>query len=122
MLSMCLPENISYFQISQVVLEPIELWLRLELVNPIEQENFALEFRDLAYFSISKTPEDNEGCYMIGDIKLSSVNDVAPLLDKLGYGFLKLDVSTRDNFYYLHIEGDLCLDVVSCSYKGKMGT
>lgn len=111
-----LPENISYYQIQRVVLDPIKLELCLELVNPIGRENIFLEFKKLVYFSISKTPDDEEGCYLIGDIKLTLVNDVPKILEKLQYGFLNVDIN-QDNFYYLHIEGDLCLEVVSCYYK-----
>lgn len=111
-----LPENISYYQIQRVILDPIKLELCLELVNPIGGENICLEFKKLAYFSVSKTPDDEEGCYLIGDIKLTQVNDVPKILEKLQYDFLNVDIN-QGNFYYLHIEGDICLEVVGCYYK-----
>ncbi len=113
-----LPKDISYFQISRLILEPIELWLQLELVNPISpKQTVTLELRELAYLSLSKTPEDNEGCYQIGEIQLSSTSDPTSLLKNLGYGFSNVAMRNDNNFWHLHIEGDLCLDAVSGSCK-----
>jgi hypothetical protein len=112
-----LPENISYFQISRIFLDPIELWLCLDITNPIGKETFSLEFRKLAYFSITKTPDDDDGYYLIGDIKLIKVNDISSLLDNLGGNFFAQNTNCKNGFYHLHIEGDLCIDIVSCSYK-----
>ena len=36
-----LPENISYYQVSKVMLEPEKLWFRLELIDPITQSRIA---------------------------------------------------------------------------------
>ena len=114
MIIQSLPEDIDYFQISKFFLDPVSLWLNLELVNPIEPtQRVKLKLCELAYFSVSKTPEDNEGCYLIGSIQLSLWEDVALLYNKIDYKFS--NVSTDGNMYYLNIEGDICLDVVSKS-------
>ena len=112
MIIQSLPENICYFQISSLFLDPVALWLNLELVNPIDpRQKIKLKLCDIAYFSVSKTPEDGEGCYLIGNIQLSLWEDIALLYEKLNYKFS--NVITDGSLYYLNIEGDICLDVAS---------
>ena len=109
-----LPENISYFQITRLFLDPIGFSLNLEVVNPIKPtQQVKLKLCEIAYFSMSRTPEDEEGCYPIFSIQLSLWEDIALLYKKVGYKFF--DVSTDGKLYYLTIEGDICLDVVSRS-------
>ena len=109
-----LPENICYFQIVEVFLEPMELWLKLEIINPINPtELIKLKLDEMAYFSISKTPEDSEGCYQILDIQLSLWEDMDALYKKVNYKFY--NTPKIRELYYLYIEGDICLDVVSKS-------
>jgi hypothetical protein len=114
-----LPENISYFQIIQVILDPITLGLQLEIFDPIDHKTVVLEFRNLLYLSISNTPDDDNGDYMIGDIQLRSVSadELNALLATLNYGYLDIDIKDKKEFYHLHEEGCICIDVVSCSYK-----
>jgi hypothetical protein len=115
-----LPSDISYYQIVKVELEPIRLCLRLEFIDPISLKEIALELNNMVYFSLSKTPDDEEGCYLLGEIKLSSINvsDREALLSQLGYGFIaNQDINFLNTMYYLHIEGDICLEAVCEYYK-----
>jgi hypothetical protein len=111
-------DKISHCQISQVVLEPTQLWLRLEFIDPIDLKEIVLELDKMAYFSLSKTSDDEDGAYVILEAKLSSVNDSLGLLSKLNYGFISSpQINLLESIYHLHIEGDICLDVVCESYK-----
>lgn len=114
----CLIDKISHCQISQFVLEPTKLWLRLEFIDPIDLKEIVLELYKMAYFSLSKTSDDEDGAYVILEAELLSVNDSLELLSKLNYGFISSpQINVLDSLYHLHIEGDICLDVVCESYK-----
>lgn len=117
-MSKLLPENASYFQIVNIVIDPIKLWVELELIDPIALKNHILQFHELAYFSISKDHDDNDGCYTICDIELTRSHNVKEILSSLGYRFTgNSTLKEIDSVYHLHLEGDVCMDIVSAEYR-----
>jgi len=110
-------DKIPYCQISQFIMESTKLWLRLEFIDPTDLKEIVLELYKIAYFSLSKTLNDEDGTYVVLEAKLSSINNSLELLSKLNYGFINDPQLVLKKTYHLHIEGDICLDVVCESYK-----
>ncbi len=106
-----LPKNINYYQINKVDLHSITLDLTIDFVNPIDlDEDMSISFEELVYFAISKTPEDNEGCFQIGDVQLFLCNDIKELLTlKQCSLIIPADL---ENVYYLKIEGDIFIELI----------
>ncbi len=107
-----LPKDINYYQINKINLHPIRLDLVIDFVNPIDlDEDISISFEGLVYFAISKTPEDSEGCFQIGDVQLFLCEDIKKLLSLKQCG-LTIPPDLK-NVYYLKIEGDIFIELVS---------
>ncbi len=109
-----LPKNIEYYQINEIKLEPITLDLVLGIINPINpKEFFSINFKNLAYFSVSKAPDDIDGCFQIGYFKLSHYKDPHSSSELINCGLTTYP--DLGEVYHLKIEGDIYIEVVSNS-------
>lgn len=107
-----LPKDIDYYQINDIKLEPITLDLSIGFINPISPDDFfSINFKNLAYFSVSKTPNDIDGIFQIGCCELFHCKDPHSLSELVKCGLVIYERFGES--YYLHIEGDVCIDVVS---------
>ena len=69
--------------------------------------------------SISRTPDTEESSYYVGEIALKKLSDGGQvLLRKFGHSFLEQngEIAKYQDIplYHIHIEGEICIDVV-CS-------
>ncbi len=80
-----------------------------------------LELRGIAYLSLSKTPGDEDECFVLGEAWLRELgSDMNAVLAKLGYKILGRDghpLPPSVPAYHLHLEGDLVFDCVATAYE-----
>jgi hypothetical protein len=112
--------------IAEMNVDPVLGIIRFRLVTGRPgNDEIVLTLRNVAYLSTACNPEDIEelgSLAFIGDLALYSVSDGgAAILSKLNYPILDLDGKTRAYpgtlRFYMHIEGDICTDVVCGDYS-----
>jgi len=109
-------QELSHYQITGISLEPSQLWLRVDLTCGPDKPDIAIEMHNIAQISLSKTPDDEDSCYLIGKVAITPYQDGGKaILTKLGYAFYdergEVMASTTKAFH-IRIEGDMCLNVV----------
>jgi hypothetical protein len=116
---------LEYLQNSQLVnvfLQSQELWVRLDFSTGSNEANVSVEFLNVLHFTISKTIDDEEGSYLVGNVKLERIEDGGlEVLSNLKYPFKdrtgqRLSFPSRDLFHF-YLEGDVCIHVVCTTYK-----
>jgi hypothetical protein len=116
-----LVQELSNYQITGISLEPSQLWLRVELTCGSHKPDVTLEMHNIAQISISKTPDDEDSCYFAGEVTITPCDDGGKsILTQLGYAFSNRKgevMAMSSNAFHIHIEGDICLDVVCQTYK-----
>ena len=113
-----LPPSLSYSQISCIVMDPITLAISiLFLVPHIESlEKYQVNFRKVLLFSVSKSADDEEGDYVVGAVELSSELDAQKIIDGIGRKGI-IHTVPPERVFHLHVEGDICCDLVSEEYE-----
>jgi hypothetical protein len=113
------PFSLAYSQVSRVELDPIRLSVAVEFVEPHVEtySKYRISFEKILLISISKTAEDEDGSYVVGKAELKLETDVQKLINNLSANAM-ISTSPPPRAYHFHLEGDICLDVVSeeCQY------
>lgn len=109
-----LPNNANYFQINSIDLHPEQIWLKLGMIDPVENIQYEINLNGLLFLELSKTTGDEDGIYQIGDIEVTHSTNPGTVLTRLQYGFLN---PSHSECFHLRIDGGLRLDVVSTSFS-----
>jgi len=108
-----LPKNLSYFQISRIDMDSINQDLKIEFINPIETTDlFVIELGRVAFIKIAKHPEDDDGCYVIGEVVVKPVENINSEAKALGSELLVHNLHDVDDYVHIHIEGSCVLDAL----------
>lgn len=114
-----LPSNINYCQISDFTLVQNfeDTFLSIEILDPIlNNRKINISFTKIIFFSISYTPGDNEGPFVIGSFSLVKKNIIKSEMKDFGYKFIPLSNRSNEEYYHLSTEGDICMIVISSEY------
>ncbi|MFC4879140.1 hypothetical protein [Microbulbifer halophilus] len=65
----------SNYNLSDVNVSPFLSEVRLNFSGGQSVQNFSLELYRVSFYRISKTAEDEEGCFLIGDLRLTKCRD-----------------------------------------------
>jgi hypothetical protein len=108
-------------QLAGISFDHEEFWVRLIFRMGSSVKDVYLDLLDLAYFNFSKDPDDNEGCYLIGEVHLKAIeNNRQELFSLLRFPFRDLDgeVSTYPSkpLFHFHLEGDVCVEALCGKY------
>lgn len=109
-------------QLTEISISPIDSSIKLIFTFDSLTKNFVVQLFELVHISFSKDIEDNEGCYVVYEIKLNEINgggkDILSLLnypikDRHGNVF---SYPSKALFHF-HLEGDMCIEAVCGKYQ-----
>ena len=121
--AVALIQSLDTAQLRSVNLDPEALSLSFRFTFGPAEEDVTVELSGTAHIALSKHPEDEAGCGIVGEVKLKALEDGgAAVLTELNYALLQYDGShvltyPSTPLYHFHMEGDVCADVVCSSYK-----
>lgn len=83
-----------------------------------DKPNAILELYNLVFLTLSKDPQDNEGCYLILESKVEWLDlaQAKSILNRKGFHF-KNYTFHFEKLLYLYVEGDICFDLICSNYK-----
>ncbi len=111
--------------IAEMSVDPLRGIVRLRLViGEVRNDDIFLTLQKVAYISTACNPDDIEdldALAFIADLRFYSLVDGgAAILASLNYPLLNLEGGVRAYpgtlRYYIHMEGDICADIVCGSY------
>lgn len=105
-----LPSQFSYFQLGRIEVDGLSS-IKIQLVNPLNEEYYELRFDDIAFYSFAKSPGDDGGCYLIG--KIIVLNHKITRNELIEKGVKLIDGSMLSCMYEFSLEGDVCMDIIS---------
>jgi hypothetical protein len=110
------------FQLVEISFKPTEWSIHLTFTFGPNVKDIVVNLFEIAHFILSKNPDDNDGCYMVGEVTLTSITDGGlRVLSSLNYPFKNRDGSIfsypSKQLFYWHLEGDVCLEVICGKYE-----
>ena len=110
-------KQLSHFQLYKVSFVETNWSVNLTFVFDNNTKDIIIELFNIIHLTMSKTIDDNDGCYMVGEVTITRVNDGgAKILSSLRYPLKNLDQNVlyyrSRSLFHLHLEGDMCLDII----------
>ena len=68
-------QNLDKSQLVGIDLDPTNLGVRLEFTFGPEERDIIVQLFQLVHFIISKEPDDNDGCFFVGQVALNPLRD-----------------------------------------------
>ena len=110
-------------QITEISISPIDFSIKFTLTFAFNthSKNFVIQLFEVAHISCSKDVEDNEGCYVVYEIKLNEISDGGKnILSSLNYPIKNRngDVFSYPSktLFHFHLEGDMCIEAICGKY------
>ena len=94
----------------------------IAFISGKDGRSFFMNLNNVVYFKLLKAPYEDDDLCFVGDIKIDLLKDGGKeILTKLEYGYLdnkgELSKFKKGEGAYVHIEGDLWLDIVCESFE-----
>ena len=110
------------YQLARMYVGPLLDALILEFTRCSEGADVTVELSQIAHIQVSKTLDDEDGCYLVHEANIERVTDGGTsVLTSLGYRIRDEDGSVfsypSQSMYHLHLEGDVCIEVVCGHYQ-----
>ncbi len=103
-------------QITGMLFNATDDSMQIELLRTPEEPTFIISISGIAHVAFSRTLSDGEPPWFVVNMTLNHLSDHgAELLSKLKYCFTMISRSVPKSVYHLHMEGDICLDVVAAN-------
>src|ERR1041384_2464766 len=100
-------------QITSMLFNATDDSLQIDVLHTPEEPTFIISITGIAHVAFSRTVGDDDPPWFIVMITLDRLSDYGVgILPTLKYGFTMLSRNVSESVYHLHIEGDICMDVV----------
>ncbi len=109
MIKIDLPKNIEYYQINKISFESNSKF-KLNIVDPINLKDIEIICNNARTLNLFKFGGDDE-IYQIGEIIIYKIEDFTKLKDVFN-AFEIESVQDLSSVHYVHIDGELCLDML----------
>jgi len=109
MIKIDLPKNIDYFQINKISFESNSKF-KLKLIDPLSLNNIGIICNSTRTLNLFKFGGDDE-IYQIGEIIIYKIEDFTKLKDVFN-AFEIESVQDLSSVHHVHIDGELCLDML----------
>ncbi|MUL36524.1 hypothetical protein [Gloeocapsopsis dulcis] len=108
-------DSLKSSQLVQVSFEPTKLWVSLEFTFGPEGKNVVVELQQLVHFVLSKEDPDDDGCFFVGEVTMTTVeNSATEILSSLSYLFRiqNKNVQPEQSLLHFHLEGAVCIEAI----------
>ena len=108
-----LPDGVSHPQVSGIHLDPVRISVGIDFIEPYVggTNEFRFTFEKILLFTISKTPDDEDGLYLVGNVTLRRSENVMEALNGLLVRNMR-HTTLPESVYVFHLEGEICVDIV----------
>ncbi|MDV3000150.1 MAG: hypothetical protein N5P05_001756 [Chroococcopsis gigantea SAG 12.99] len=114
--------KLRYFQLTEFLMNPDDFSSRLTFRFNPDSQDIIVELLDIVHIILSKDPDDNDGCYPVGEVTLTNLKDGGKeVLESVNYPFKNRqgDVFSypAKELFHFYLEGCIRLQVVCGRYR-----
>lgn len=115
-------QNLDKSQLVGIDLDSNNLGVRLEFTFGPEKRDIIVQLFQLVHFIISKEPDDNDGCFFVGEVALNPLKDGGKkILSSLLYPLQEKNGNVASypakQMFHFHLEGGVCIEAVCGAYE-----